>query len=145
MTFDFNRIPWKDVVAMAADVARNGFNVTHDFGKYRVIYRTNCLVWNQWGCFFFFNLICLPFVLSTAEALANVKSQNMSAAFRDLFLPKDQVPLTGQFTRRLDLAAVLDAVAVKGISEFYSGNVAQKMASAVRINIFFHQATDVIM
>lgn len=44
MTFDFNRIPWKDVVAMAADVARNGFNVTHDFGKYRVIYRTNCLV-----------------------------------------------------------------------------------------------------
>lgn len=61
----------------------------------------------------------------------------MSAAFRDLFLPKDQVPLTGQFTRRLDLAAVLDAVAVKGISEFYSGNVAQKMASAVRINIFF--------
>lgn len=44
MTFDFNRIPWKDVVAMAADVARNGFNVTHDFGKYRVIYGTNCLV-----------------------------------------------------------------------------------------------------
>ncbi|XP_063320434.1 glutathione hydrolase 7 [Pelmatolapia mariae] len=94
----YGRIPWKDVVAMAADVARNGFNVTHDF----------------------------------AEALAKVKSQNMSAAFRDLFLPKDQVPLTGQFTRRLDLAAVLDAVAVKGISEFYSGNVAQKMASAVK-------------
>lgn len=44
MTFDFIRIPWKDVVVMAADVARNGFNVSHDFGKYRVIYRTNCLV-----------------------------------------------------------------------------------------------------
>lgn len=24
---------WKDVVAMAADVARNGFNVTHDLGE----------------------------------------------------------------------------------------------------------------
>lgn len=92
-----------------------------------------------------FYLICPPFVLSTAEALAKVKSQNVSAAFRNLFLPNDQVPLTGQFTRRLDLAAVLDAVAVKGISEFYSGNVAQEMASAVRKNIFFHQATDVII
>lgn len=24
---------WKDVITMAADVARNGFNVTHDLGK----------------------------------------------------------------------------------------------------------------
>lgn len=61
----------------------------------------------------------------------------MSEAFRNLFLPNNQVPPTGQFTRRLDLAAVLDAVAVKGISEFYSGSVAQGMAVAVRTNIFF--------
>lgn len=94
----YGRIPWKDVVTMAADVARNGFNITLDL----------------------------------AEALANVKSQNMSEAFRDLFLPNNQVPLTGQFTRRLDLAAVLDAVAVKGISAFYSGDVAQGMAAAVQ-------------
>lgn len=31
-----HRLPWKDVVTMAADVARNGFNVTHELGKYWV-------------------------------------------------------------------------------------------------------------
>lgn len=56
----------------------------------------------------------------------------MSASFRDLFLPNGQAPLPGLFTRRLDLAAILDAVAVKGISEFYSGNLTQEMAAAVR-------------
>ncbi|XP_028266714.1 glutathione hydrolase 7 [Parambassis ranga] len=93
----YGRMPWKDVVTMVADVARNGFNVTHDL----------------------------------AEALAKVKDQNMSEAFRDLFLPNGQAPLSGLFTRRPDLAAVLDAVAVKGISEFYSGNLAQEMAAVV--------------
>lgn len=33
---DLPRMSWKDVVTMAADVARNGFNVTHDLGKYSV-------------------------------------------------------------------------------------------------------------
>lgn len=37
MTFEFPRMQWKDVVTMAADVARNGFNVTHDLGKYSVM------------------------------------------------------------------------------------------------------------
>lgn len=37
MTIEFPRMPWKDVVTMAADVARNGFNVTHDLGKKNVI------------------------------------------------------------------------------------------------------------
>lgn len=36
MTFESPRIPWKDVVVMAADVARNGFNVTRDLGEYSV-------------------------------------------------------------------------------------------------------------
>ncbi|XP_038578363.1 glutathione hydrolase 7 [Micropterus salmoides] len=94
----YGRMPWEDVVTMAADVARNGFNVTHDL----------------------------------AEALAIVKDQNMSAAFRDLFLPNGHAPLPGQSIRRLDLAAILDAVAVKGISEFYSGNLTQEMAVAVQ-------------
>uniref|UniRef100_A0A3Q4BX94 Glutathione hydrolase n=1 Tax=Mola mola TaxID=94237 RepID=A0A3Q4BX94_MOLML len=80
------------------NVARNGFNVTHDL----------------------------------AEALAKVKDQNMSASFRDLFLPNGQAPFSGLFTRRLDLAAILDAVAVKGISEFYSGNLTQEMTAAVQ-------------
>lgn len=94
----YGRIPWKDVVTMAADVARNGFNVTHDL----------------------------------AEALAKVKDQNISDGFRDLFLPNGHAPLPGLFSRRLDLAAILDAVAVKGISEFYSGNLTQEMAAAVQ-------------
>lgn len=38
MTFEFTRMPWKDVVTMAADVAKNGFNVTHDLGKYSVMW-----------------------------------------------------------------------------------------------------------
>lgn len=62
----------------------------------------------------------------------------MSVAFRDLFLPNGQAPLAGLLTRRLDLAAILDAVAVKGISEFYSGNLTQEMAAAVRENIYFY-------
>uniref|UniRef100_A0A7N8XSQ5 Glutathione hydrolase n=1 Tax=Mastacembelus armatus TaxID=205130 RepID=A0A7N8XSQ5_9TELE len=89
---------YSDLVTMAADVARNGFNVTHDL----------------------------------AEALAEVKKQNMSDAFRNLFLPNGQAPLAGLFTRRLDLASTLDAVAVKGISEFYSGNLTQEMVVSVQ-------------
>lgn len=94
----YGRMPWKNVVTMAADVARNGFNVSHDL----------------------------------AEALAKVKDQNMSDAFRDLFLPNGQAPLSGLLTRRLDLAAILDSVAVKGISDFYGGNLTQEMAAAVQ-------------
>ncbi|KAK5894783.1 hypothetical protein CesoFtcFv8_011439 [Champsocephalus esox] len=94
----YGRMPWKDVVTMAADVARNGFNVTHDL----------------------------------AEALANVKDQNISDLFRELFLPNGQAPLSGLFTTRLDLAAILDAVAANGMSEFYSGNLTQEMAAAVQ-------------
>lgn len=40
MMFGFPRMLWKDVVMMAADVARNGFNVTHDLGK--------CHLWHCW-------------------------------------------------------------------------------------------------
>lgn len=76
-------------------------------------------------------LICLS-CCSIAEALAKVKDHNMSASFRDLFLPNGQPPLSGLLTRRLDLAAILDAVADKGISEFYSGNLTQEMVAAVR-------------
>nr|XP_046220944.1 glutathione hydrolase 7 [Oncorhynchus gorbuscha]XP_046220945.1 glutathione hydrolase 7 [Oncorhynchus gorbuscha]XP_046220946.1 glutathione hydrolase 7 [Oncorhynchus gorbuscha]XP_046220947.1 glutathione hydrolase 7 [Oncorhynchus gorbuscha] len=94
----YGRMPWKDVVSMAADVARSGFNVTHDL----------------------------------AEALAKVKDKNVSEAFRALFLPNGQPPLSGLFSRRPDLAAILDAVAANGIAEFYSGNLTQEMAAAVQ-------------
>ncbi|NP_001239167.1 gamma-glutamyltransferase 7 [Oryzias latipes] len=94
----YGRMSWKNVVAMAADVARNGFNVTHDF----------------------------------AEALSNVKNDNMSEAFQNLFLPNGNVPPSGLFIQRHDLADILEAVAVKGISEFYSGKIAQEMVTAVQ-------------
>lgn len=67
-----------------------------------------------------------------AEALAKVKAANVSASFRELFLPGGQPPLPGLLSRRLDLAAVLDAVADQGISAFYSGNLTREMAAAVR-------------
>ncbi|CAN9515543.1 unnamed protein product [Ophioblennius macclurei] len=95
----YGRMQWKDVVSLAADVARSGFNVTHDL----------------------------------AEALAKVKDQNMTDPFRDLFLPNGQAALPGLFVRRLDLAAVLDAVADNGISQFYGGNLAQEMAAAAQV------------
>ncbi|KAL1021602.1 hypothetical protein UPYG_G00015430 [Umbra pygmaea] len=94
----YGRMSWKDVVTMAADVARNGFNVTHDL----------------------------------AEALAKINDTNVSHAFRALFLPNGQPPLSGLSTQRLDLAAILDAVAANGIAEFYSGNLTQEMATAVQ-------------
>uniref|UniRef100_A0A8C2Z8S7 Glutathione hydrolase n=1 Tax=Cyclopterus lumpus TaxID=8103 RepID=A0A8C2Z8S7_CYCLU len=97
----YGRMPWKDVVAMAAEVARDGFNVTHDL----------------------------------AEALAKVKDLNMSDAFQDLFLPGGEALPSGLLTRRLDLAAILDAVSAEGLSEFYGGNLTQEMTSAVRKNV----------
>lgn len=72
-----------------------------------------------------------------AEALAKVKAANASASFRDLFPPGDRPPLPGLLSRRLDLAAVLDAVADQGISAFYGGNLTHEMAAAVR-NDFHH-------
>ncbi|KAL0158923.1 hypothetical protein M9458_046999, partial [Cirrhinus mrigala] len=58
------------------------------------------------------------------------KAQNVSNAFRDLFLPNGQAPLAGLFAKRLDLAAILDKIAANGISEFYNGNLTQEMTSA---------------
>lgn len=83
-----------------------------------------------------YNFIKLHISFSPAEALAKAKEQNISDAFRDLFYSNGHAPIPGLFTRRLDLAAILDAVAVKGISEFYSGNLTQEMAAAVREECF---------
>lgn len=69
--------------------------------------------------------------LLAAEALAKVKDQNISQAFRELFLPDGQVPLSGLFTRRLDLAAILYRIAIDGISEFYNGNLTQEIVTEV--------------
>lgn len=81
-------------------------------------------------------LICISFH-STAEALSNVQNQNMSDAFRNLFLPNGNAPLSGLFAQRPDLASILDAVADKGISEFYTGIIVKEMVAAVRITFCF--------
>lgn len=94
----YGRLPWKDVVTLAADVARNGYNVTHEL----------------------------------AQALADAKNKNMSKAFEDLFFSNGEPPLQGLFSRRLDLAAILDAVAVKGTSEFYNGNLTHEIVTAAQ-------------
>ncbi|XP_076875082.1 glutathione hydrolase 7 [Brachyhypopomus gauderio] len=96
----YGRRPWREVVTMAAEVARNGFNITHEL----------------------------------ADALSKIKEQNVSAAFRELFLQGGQPPPPGLFTTRPDLAAILDRVAANGISAFYNGNLTQEMASVVHAN-----------
>lgn len=94
----YGKKPWKEVMTMAADVARKGFNVTHDL----------------------------------ADALAQIKTENVSEAFRELFLPDGRPPLSGLFMTRQDLAAILDRVAANGISEFYGGNLTQEIVSTVQ-------------
>ncbi|XP_027016488.1 glutathione hydrolase 7 [Tachysurus fulvidraco] len=94
----YGKKSWKEVITMAADVARNGFNVTHDL----------------------------------ADALSQIKLENVSEAFRELFFPDGHPPLSGLFVTRQDLADVLDRVATNGISEFYDGNLTQEMASTVQ-------------
>lgn len=73
-------------------------------------------------------IICL---FPLADALSQIKVENVSEAFRELFLPDGHPPLSGLFMTRQDLAAILDRVAANGISEFYDGNLTQEMASTV--------------
>nr|XP_055044938.1 glutathione hydrolase 7 [Misgurnus anguillicaudatus]XP_055044939.1 glutathione hydrolase 7 [Misgurnus anguillicaudatus] len=94
----YGRMQWKELITLAADVARNGFNVTHEL----------------------------------ADALSEVKDQNVSDTFRNLFLPNGQAPVAGLFTTRLDLADILDRIAINGISEFYNGNLTKEIASVVQ-------------
>lgn len=122
-TLVFPRMPWKDVVTMAADVARDGFNVTHDLGESTITGKSH-------GGAVVPPLTCC--YCPAADALAKVNSTKVSPLFRDLFLPGGQAPLPGLLSRRLDLAAILDTVAHQGASIFYAGNLTQEMAAAVR-------------
>ncbi|XP_029469560.1 glutathione hydrolase 7 [Rhinatrema bivittatum] len=91
------RLPWAKMMALVADVARNGFNVTH----------------------------------SLAQAIDEVKDQNMSDKFRETFLPDGQPLSAGKYVRRLDLAAIFESVGLEGISAFYNSNLTQEMISEV--------------
>ncbi|XP_067856395.1 glutathione hydrolase 7 [Heptranchias perlo] len=67
-----------------------------------------------------------------AKAIDQVKDKNMSDIFLETFLPHGQPLQSGAFMKRLDLAAILNAVGLDGISAFYSGNITEEMASEVR-------------
>uniref|UniRef100_A0A8D0GR86 Glutathione hydrolase n=1 Tax=Sphenodon punctatus TaxID=8508 RepID=A0A8D0GR86_SPHPU len=67
-----------------------------------------------------------------AKAISEVKDQNYSDKFRETFLPDGQPLLPGMFVRRPDLAAILDLLALEGVSAFYSGNLTQEIISEVR-------------
>uniref|UniRef100_A0A8D0L5S3 Glutathione hydrolase n=1 Tax=Sphenodon punctatus TaxID=8508 RepID=A0A8D0L5S3_SPHPU len=92
------RLPWPELLGLAASVAQDGFNVTDDLAK----------------------------------AISEVKDQNYSDKFRETFLPDGQPLLPGMFVRRPDLAAILDLLALEGVSAFYSGNLTQEIISEVR-------------
>ncbi|KFP37906.1 Gamma-glutamyltransferase 7, partial [Chlamydotis macqueenii] len=66
-----------------------------------------------------------------AKALSELKDQNYSDKFREIFLPDGQPLLPGMFVRRPDLAAVLELLGAEGASAFYSGNLTQEIISEV--------------
>ncbi|CAH2292695.1 glutathione hydrolase 7 [Pelobates cultripes] len=68
-----------------------------------------------------------------ANAINDVKGQNLSRNFRETFLPDGQPLQAGTFTSRLDLAAILDDIAAKGSEAFYAGNWTQEMVSEVNM------------
>ncbi|KAM4623044.1 glutathione hydrolase 7 [Discoglossus pictus] len=93
----YGKLPWSELISKVADVARDGFNVTHDL----------------------------------AEAVNEAKGQNFSEMFREIFFPYGHPLMAGTFSRRPDLADILDTVAARGIEAFYNGNLTQEMLSEV--------------
>ncbi|XP_036039646.1 glutathione hydrolase 7 isoform X3 [Onychomys torridus] len=89
----YGRLPWSQVLAFAAAVAQDGFNVTHD-------------------------LASQP---SPAHALAERLPPNASDRFLETFLPSGHPPLPGSLLRRPDLAEVLDILGMAGPAAFYNG------------------------
>ncbi|XP_053309769.1 glutathione hydrolase 7 [Spea bombifrons] len=68
-----------------------------------------------------------------AKAINDVKDQNLSSTFREAFLPYGQPLTAGTFATRLDLAAVLDDVAARGVEAFYMGNLTEEMVAEVNM------------
>ncbi|XP_063489801.1 glutathione hydrolase 7 isoform X5 [Symphalangus syndactylus] len=97
------RLPWSQVLAFAAAVAQDGFNVTHDLVQ----------SWRP-------ALPSLP-SLPLARALAEQLPPNMSERFRETFLPLGRPPLPGSLLHRPDLAEVLDVLGTSGPAAFYAG------------------------
>ncbi|KAM4691272.1 glutathione hydrolase 7 [Rhinophrynus dorsalis] len=96
----YGKLQWAEIISMVAEVARSGFNVTHDL----------------------------------AEAINEAKWQNFSNVFRETFFPFGEPLMAGTFTRRPDLADILDLVGTGGIEAFYSSNLTQEIISEVIAN-----------
>ncbi|KAM8947670.1 glutathione hydrolase 7 [Pelodytes ibericus] len=68
-----------------------------------------------------------------ANAINDMKGQNLSNTFQETFFPFGQPLVAGSFATRLDLAAILDDVAARGIEAFYGENLTQEMVSEVNM------------
>ncbi|XP_073411463.1 glutathione hydrolase 7 [Dendrobates tinctorius] len=66
-----------------------------------------------------------------AKAISDLKEDELSNTFQDIFFPHG-LPLTmGTFVRRLDLAAIFHNVARRGVDVFYSSNLTREMVNEV--------------
>ncbi|KAG8565311.1 hypothetical protein GDO81_012799 [Engystomops pustulosus] len=66
-----------------------------------------------------------------AKAISDLKEDELSNTFQDVFFPHG-LPLTpGTFARRLDLAAILHDVATRGVDAFYSSNLTREIVNEV--------------
>ncbi|XP_030067784.1 glutathione hydrolase 7 [Microcaecilia unicolor] len=66
-----------------------------------------------------------------AQAITEVKDQNISEKFRETFFPGSQPLSPGMFMKRLDLAAIFKSVGSEGVSAFYNSNLTQEMIAEV--------------
>ncbi|XP_068118566.1 glutathione hydrolase 7 [Hyperolius riggenbachi] len=66
-----------------------------------------------------------------AKAISELNEDGLSNTFQEIFFPHG-LPLTaGTFLRRLDLAAILQDVAARGVDAFYNSNITREMVSEV--------------
>ncbi|XP_040293655.1 glutathione hydrolase 7 [Bufo bufo] len=66
-----------------------------------------------------------------AKAISDLKEDDLSTTFQDIFFPHGLPLTTGTFVRRPDLAAILHEVATKGVDAFYSSNLTREMVTEV--------------
>ncbi|XP_043946222.1 glutathione hydrolase 7 [Protopterus annectens] len=69
-----------------------------------------------------------------AKAILEMKDQNVSETFQQIFFPDDQPWLPEMFMRRPDLADIFESVGRHGVSAFYNSNLTQEMVAEVQSN-----------
>ncbi|KAL8179354.1 UNVERIFIED_CONTAM: Glutathione hydrolase 7 [Gekko kuhli] len=135
----YGRLPWRQLLGFAADVAEDGFNVTHDLAPDLMLNKLiEPLLANKRSSVTeqvakFLALAAKEIETKNAMAIEEVRQQhNYSEKFRKTFLPDGQSLLPGTFMKRPDLAALLNLLGSRGVSVFYSGNVTEEIISEVR-------------